>query len=123
MGGEFASPREWSHDGALDWSLLRYPLHEGVRRLLADLNRLLVVEPALHENDDHPRGFSWVVADDTAQSVYAFLRFGQHQAPPLLAVCNFTPVPRHGYRVGVPHDAACGLAPGADSPRRPARTP
>ncbi|GAA0706081.1 1,4-alpha-glucan branching protein GlgB [Dyella marensis] len=103
MGGEFASPWEWSHDGALDWSLLRYPLHEGVRRLLADLNRLLVVEPALHENDDHPRGFSWVVADDTAQSVYAFLRFGQHQAPPLLAVCNFTPVPRHGYRVGVPH--------------------
>jgi 1,4-alpha-glucan branching enzyme len=102
MGGELATWSEWDHDGQLDWRLREEPLHEGVRRLVTDLNRILVNEPALHQEDDHPRGFAWVVADDELQSVYGFVRYGGEGAPPLLAVSNFTPEPRHGYRVGVP---------------------
>ncbi|WP_243042383.1 1,4-alpha-glucan branching protein GlgB [Dyella sedimenti] len=102
MGDELAAWREWDHDGQLDWSLRDDPMHEGVRRLVADLNRLLVNEPALHQEDDHPRGFAWIVADDAMQSVYAFVRYGNEGAPPMLAVSNFTPQPRDDYRVGVP---------------------
>jgi len=102
MGGELATWNEWNHDGQLDWHLCDDPMHEGVRRLVADLNRVLVNEPALHQEDDHPRGFGWVVADDSLQSVYAFVRYGSEGTAPVLAVSNFTPQPRHGYRIGVP---------------------
>jgi 1,4-alpha-glucan branching enzyme len=101
MGGEFAQWDEWNHDRALDWHLLERAPHRGVQHLVADLNRILVEEPALHQADHRPEGFAWVVGDDDANSVYAFLRLAPDAAP-VLAVCNFTPVPRHGYRVGVP---------------------
>ena len=101
MGGEFAQWREWNHDRPLDWNLLDDPAHQGVQRLVADLNRLLLEQPALHRLDRQPEGFSWVVADDPEHSVYAFLRHAD-DAPPVLAVCNFTPIPRHDYRLGVP---------------------
>jgi 1,4-alpha-glucan branching enzyme len=101
MGGELAQWGEWNHETSLDWDLLAYAPHEGVRRLVADLARLHRDEPALHELDTSPEGFQWVDASDRAASVLSFLRTGR-TARPVLFVANFTPVPRHRYRVGVP---------------------
>jgi 1,4-alpha-glucan branching enzyme len=101
MGGEFGQVREWDHDRSLDWHLLDEPLHEGVRRWVSDLNRVYRAEPALHELDFDPGGFEWVDANNADQSVVSFLRTGPG-GPPVLVVCNFTPVPRDAYRVGVP---------------------
>jgi 1,4-alpha-glucan branching enzyme len=100
MGGEFGQWSEWNHDGALDWHLTHEPLRSGLLRCLGDLNRLHRSEPALHELDFSPDGFEWVDANDSEQSVASLLRFGGDDV--VLAVCNFTPVPRPGYRVGVP---------------------
>ncbi|MBO9314311.1 MAG: 1,4-alpha-glucan branching protein GlgB [Chloroflexus sp.] len=101
MGGEFGQWREWSHDTSLDWHLLMFPSHQGVQRLISDLNRLYRTEPALHELDCDPRGFEWVDANDADSSVYSFLRksrAGEH----ILIVLNATPVVREDYRIGVP---------------------
>lgn len=100
MGGEFAQSREWNHDASLDWHLLDDPLHRGVQRLVQDLNTLYRTIPALHAADHDTKGFDWIISDDRAQSVFAFLR--QHGSAPVLVISNFTPVARHGYRVGVP---------------------
>jgi 1,4-alpha-glucan branching enzyme len=104
MGCEFAQPGEWDHDQSLPWALLDDPAHRGVQQMVRDLNRLYVAHPALHQLDCQPDGFSWVIGDDNQQSVLAFLRHADPAcaAPPLLVICNMTPVPRHGYRVGVP---------------------
>jgi 1,4-alpha-glucan branching enzyme len=102
MGDEIAQRREWDHDRSLDWDLLRYAPHEGVRRFVADLNRLYREEPALHERDSDPAGFAWVDCNDAEQSVVSFLRYGADPGEALLFICNCTPVPRPGYRVGVP---------------------
>lgn len=101
MGGELAQEREWNQAAELDWAALVDPLHRGVQRLIGDLNRLLRTSPALYGADSEPTGFAWVVGDDHANSAFAFCRFAGAAAP-VLVVCNFTPVPRHGYRVGVP---------------------
>jgi 1,4-alpha-glucan branching enzyme len=102
MGGEFGQEREWSHDWGLDWFLLDRPMHVGVQTLVRDLNQIYRDNPALHRKDCESDGFRWAVIDDRDQSVFAYLRFGNPGDPPILAVCNFTPVPRYGYRVGVP---------------------
>ncbi len=102
MGGELAQETEWDHHGGLDPALLEKPLHAGVFRLVAELNRLYREEPALHEMDCDPRGFEWVEADDAEHSVVAFLRKGRRPERALLAVLNCTPVPREDYRLGVP---------------------
>ena len=102
MGDEIAQWREWDHDRSLDWDLLQYPPHEGVRRLVGDLNRLYREEPALHQRDTQVTGFAWVDCNDAEQSVVSFLRYGADPDEALLFVCNGTPVPRLGYRVGVP---------------------
>ncbi|KAA5610565.1 1,4-alpha-glucan branching protein GlgB [Rhodovastum atsumiense] len=102
MGGEFAQTREWNHDHGLDWHLLDDPRHAGVQKLVRDLNLLYRATPALYRGDCVPEGFRWVVVDDREYSVFAFLRFGAEGDRPVLAVCNFTPVVRQGYRVGVP---------------------
>ncbi len=102
MGGEIAQLREWSHDRELDWSLLGEPLHAGVQNVVRDLNHLYASEPALHRGDCEGQGFRWLVADDEANSVYAFFRNGNDESPPLICVCNFTPVARSGYRIGAP---------------------
>ena len=102
MGGEFAQWREWNHDAGLDWFLLDNPMNKGMQTLLCDLNAAYRDIPALHAKDVEPAGFRWVVMDDAEQSVYAYLRFGREGDAPALVVCNFTPVPRFGYRVGVP---------------------
>ena len=101
MGCEIAQEREWNHDTEIDWHLLDDGAHAGIQRLVSDLNHLYAAEPALHQSDCDPSGFSWIVGDDRANSVYAFFRTSG-EAPPLLVVCNMTPVPRHAYRIGVP---------------------
>lgn len=101
MGCEIAQEREWNHDGEIDWHLLDDGAHSGIQRLVRDLNHLYVAEPSLHDSDGDPSGFAWIVGDDRANSVFAFVRTSRSGAP-LLVVCNMTPVPRHGYRIGVP---------------------
>ena len=101
MGCEFGQWREWNHDSELDWYLLQYPEHQGVQRLVGDLNRLYREVPALHEQDCQPQGFQWLIGDDAQNSVYAWLRWSS-SGEPVLVVANFTPVPREGYRIGVP---------------------
>jgi 1,4-alpha-glucan branching enzyme len=101
MGGEFGQRREWSHEASLDWDLAAQPGHAGIQRLVADLNRVMRSEPALHQLDVHPEGFEWVDANDSNQSVASFLRRGR-EGDPVLCVLNYTPVVRAGYRVGVP---------------------
>jgi 1,4-alpha-glucan branching enzyme len=103
MGQEFAQRREWDENRGLDWELLDSPAHAGVRQLVRDLNRVYREKPALHARDCEGEGFSWAVADDKANSVFAWTR----QAPgahPVLVVSNMTPVPRHGYSVPVPRN-------------------
>ncbi|MEN8040876.1 MAG: 1,4-alpha-glucan branching protein GlgB [Actinomycetota bacterium] len=101
MGSEFAVSDEWNHEVELDWGLLAYDEHRGVRDWVADLNALYRSAPALSEMDNDPSGFRWVVGDDAANSVYAFLRYSASGSPALF-VANFTPVVRPDYRIGVP---------------------
>ncbi|MBN9035758.1 MAG: 1,4-alpha-glucan branching protein GlgB [Rhizobiales bacterium] len=101
MGQEFAQRREWSEARPLDWDLLEAPAHEGVRRLLRDLNRLYRESPALHARDCEPEGFRWLIVDDKANSVFAWARFAPDAAP-VVVVSNFTPVPRQDYAVPMP---------------------
>ncbi|HEX5476434.1 MAG TPA: alpha amylase C-terminal domain-containing protein, partial [Burkholderiales bacterium] len=102
MGGEFGQRREWTHEQSLEWHVLGMDArHEGVQRWVADLNRVYRDEFALHGRDFSEDGFQWVSRSDWEQSIVGFLRQAPH-APPVLVACNFTPVPRHGYRVGVP---------------------
>ena len=103
MGGEFGQWNEWNHDQSLAWHLLEQPAHQALRRWVRDLNTLYRGEPALHERDFDSQGFAWVVIHDWEESVIAFLRKGKNQDDPVLALFNFTPVPRHNYHVGVPH--------------------
>ena len=102
MGGEFGQWREWSHDRSLDWNLLEFPTHSGVQKWVADVNRLYREEKAMHELDEDPAGFEWIDANDADHSAATFLRRGRAPADVVLAAFNFTPVPRHNYRVGVP---------------------
>jgi 1,4-alpha-glucan branching enzyme len=102
MGQEFGQLREWNFAHQLDWYLLDDPLHDGLRRCVRDLNRLYRDSPALHARDCEAEGFRWIVADDAAQSVFAWLRFAGAEDKPVAAICNFTPVPRDGYRIGLP---------------------
>lgn len=103
MGQEFAQRREWSEERSLDWHLMVMgPHHRGTQLLVRDLNHLYRETPALHARDCEPEGFQWIVVDDAAQSVFAWLRTGGPQDAPVLMVSNFTPVPRGPYRIGVP---------------------
>ncbi len=102
MGGEFGQRAEWNHDRSLDWHLLEAERHAGVQRLIGDLNRLYRALPALHARDCEPEGFDWIDASNSADSILAWLRLGNEGDRPVLAVSNFTPVPRQGYRIGVP---------------------
>ena len=102
MGGEFGQEREWNHDASLDWHLLEDGYHKGVQSLIRDLNGAFRSIPALHERDTEAGGFQWLVADDAENSVIAWLRRGRDEERPAVVVSNLTPVPREGYRIGVP---------------------
>jgi 1,4-alpha-glucan branching enzyme len=104
MGGEFGQPSEWSESRSLDWHLLEQPLHEGVRRLVADLNHVYKQHSALYAADHRPEGFSWIDANDSANNVASFLRIDPNDSHTVLAcVANFSGHPHRNYRVGLPH--------------------
>lgn len=101
MGGEFAQDAEWNADRSLDWHLLEQAPHQGVRRLVRDLNNVYRHYPALHELDCEAAGFEWICHNDAEQSVFSFVRRARDGSF-VVAACNFTPVPRIGYRLGLP---------------------
>jgi 1,4-alpha-glucan branching enzyme len=102
MGSEFGQWKEWDHESSLDWDLLQYDRHRGIRDWVSDLNRFYRSEPALYRKDFETGGFQWVDCSDYQNSIIAFLRKGDEEDARILAVCNFTPGPRHNYRIGVP---------------------
>jgi len=102
MGDEFGQWSEWNHEASLDWQLLNQPLHAGLLRWVRDLNTTYRGQPALHELDFNSAGFEWVDCKDSQRSVVSFLRRGPAPDDQILFVCNFTPVVRENYRVGVP---------------------
>jgi 1,4-alpha-glucan branching enzyme len=101
MGCEIGQWKEWNYNQSIDWDLLQYPLHDGVRRLIQHLNFLYKTEPAFSENDDSYAGFEWIDLHDSDNSIFTFVRKGRSGSTLLFAV-NATPVPRHAYRVGAP---------------------
>jgi 1,4-alpha-glucan branching enzyme len=101
MGGEFGQMAEFNHDTSPHWHLLDDPNHHGVQMLVRDLNHLYHEDPALHRLDSEPGGFQWLVGDDSGNSVYAYRR-SDGEGRELVVVCNMTPVPRLGYRIGMP---------------------
>jgi 1,4-alpha-glucan branching enzyme len=115
MGGEFGQRREWSHERELDWPLLAQPGHAGLQRWVADLNRVYRAEPALYEVDFDSAGFEWADSRDADASVVSFLRKPRRGAP-VLVVCNFTPLPRTNYLVGVPQGGPWHELLNSDSP-------
>ncbi|MFT7286106.1 MAG: 1,4-alpha-glucan branching enzyme [Halieaceae bacterium] len=102
MGCEFAQPAEWAQAGQLDWDVAKLPAHAGMARLVRDLNTLYRAEPALHRRDCRADGFQWIEANDADCSIFVWLRLGEPEDPPVLVICNFTPVERAGWRVGLP---------------------
>jgi len=102
MGDEFGQWSEWNHDASLEWNLLEHPSNAGLKRWVRDLNTLYRGEPLLHTMDFNSAGFEWVDCKDFQRSIISFLRRGQNPKEQLLFVCNFTPVVRQNYRVGVP---------------------
>ena len=102
MGGEIGQWSEWAHDGSVEWHLLSHEPHNTLQRWVSDLNRFYRAEPALHERDIDSSGFEWIDCNDAESSVISLLRKGASTHDLILVVCNFTPVPRHNYRVGVP---------------------
>jgi 1,4-alpha-glucan branching enzyme len=116
MGGEFGQWREWNHDTSLDWHLLQYPFHASLLRWVRDLNTFYRGQPSLFELDFDPSGFEWVDGSDSQRSVVCFLRKGKRPGDLTLFACNFTPVPRNNYRVGVPLDCFWREVLNSDAP-------
>jgi 1,4-alpha-glucan branching enzyme len=106
MGCELAQWREWNHDRQLEWESLGDPLHEGMQRWVRDLNRAYQADPALWEVDFNAAGFRWIDPNDSENSVISFVRCADSETDHAIVVVNFTPVPREGYRIGVPHAGA-----------------
>jgi len=102
MGGEFGQWAEWNHEGSLDWPLLDFESHAGLRLLVGDLNHLYRDEPALHTTENMPPSFEWIDVHDSEKNVLSFLRKGRSADEAIAVVCNFSPVPRDNYRIGVP---------------------
>jgi 1,4-alpha-glucan branching enzyme len=106
MGSEWGQRAEWDADQSLDWFLLEQPLHRGMQQLVRDLNRVYRGEPALFERDFEPSGFRWIDASNADANVIAFARFSAAGTRHLVCVCNLSPVPRFGYRLGMPAGGA-----------------
>ncbi|UAB85822.1 1,4-alpha-glucan branching protein GlgB [Zunongwangia sp. SCSIO 43204] len=102
MGGEIGQYNEWNYNSSLDWSLLEYPIHEGLNTLVKDLNKVYKKYPALYEKQFSPEGFEWISYDDSQNSVLCYLRKGKEEKDDLIIICNFTPTVLNDYRIGVP---------------------
>ena len=100
MGCEFGQGEEWNHDKILDWYVLQYPLHAGLKKLVTDLNHLYQKQPALYKYDFEPFGFEWIDCHDTDQSILSYLRKSENEI--IIVILNFTPVIRENYRIGLP---------------------
>jgi 1,4-alpha-glucan branching enzyme len=115
MGCEFGQGEEWNHDKILDWYVLQYPKHFGIKKLISDLNELYKTEVALYKHDFEPRGFEWIDCQDKDQSVLSYLRMGDNDS--IVVIFNFTPVERSNYRVGVPGPGEYKVILNSDSDR------
>jgi 1,4-alpha-glucan branching enzyme len=102
MGQEFGVWKEWNHDTALEWHLLDHPMHSGIQKWVKDLNQKYHNMVELHEVDYDWKGFEWIDCNDYLESVLSFLRFGKEKDSAVMVACNFTPVPRYEYRIGIP---------------------
>jgi 1,4-alpha-glucan branching enzyme len=102
MGGEFAQSGEWNHDRSLDWHLLDFASHQGIYKIVKDLNHMYREEPALYEFGFESKGFEWLDYSDRDNSVMMYIRRGWKTEDTLIVACNFTPAVRHDYRIGVP---------------------
>jgi 1,4-alpha-glucan branching enzyme len=102
MGAEFGQWSEWNHDSSLDWHLLDDPAHAALHYYVRTLNRLYRAQPALYECDFDPSGFRWIDCHDNENSVFSFVRYARDVRDHVVAIFNFTPVPRAEYRIGVP---------------------
>jgi len=102
MGDEFGQVREWTHDSSLEWHVLQFAVHSGLQNWVEQLNRLYRDQVALHELDHEPGGFEWIDCNDSQNSTISLLRKGKSARENIVAVFNFTPVPRMGFRLGVP---------------------
>lgn len=102
MGAEFGQSGEWNFEQSLDWHLLEYPFHEGIKKLIAGLNDLYKSQPALHEKQFSPEGFEWINYSDHHNAVMSYIRKGNNPKEEVIVVCNFTPVARKNYRIGLP---------------------
>ena len=102
MGGEIGQWNEWNHEDGPQWELLDFDTHRGVQQMVSDLNKVVIENPALHQLDFSGEGFEWVDCMNAQDSTLVYLRKGLDDAAPVLICCNFTPVVREGYRVGVP---------------------
>jgi 1,4-alpha-glucan branching enzyme len=116
MGGEFGQFREWNHDTSLDWHLLEQPEHEGLLRFVRDLNTMYRAERALHELDCHAEGFQWIDCHDAEQSTLSFMRRSGDARDAVVVALNFTPVPRHNHRLGVPFEGHWQEIMNSDAP-------
>ncbi len=102
MGAEIGQWREWSETRGLDWHLLQWTTHSSLQQWVKDMNKLYLEQPALYQQDYHPNGFQWIEANDAEQSIFTYMRFAEDTDDFLVVACNFTPVPRYEYRIGVP---------------------
>lgn len=102
MGSEFGQSAEWNFEGSLDWYLLQYDFHAGIKKIITDLNELYKTQPALYEKQFSPEGFEWINYSDYQNAVMTFIRKGNKSKDDIIVVCNFTQVVRQGYRIGVP---------------------
>jgi 1,4-alpha-glucan branching enzyme len=116
MGGEIGQWDEWSHERSVDWHLLEYKPHQGIQKWVEDLNHTYRHEPALHELDLDPAGFEWIDCSDADSSVLVYLRKAKSAPDVVLVACNFTPVPRPSYRVGVPYGGTWREILNSDAP-------
>jgi 1,4-alpha-glucan branching enzyme len=116
MGGEFGQWNEWYHEASLDWHLLDSAPHRELLRLVRDLNTFYRGAPALYETDCDPAGFAWIDCNDAEQSTLSFLRTTHDQREQVAVVCNFTPVPRANYRIGVPQPGFWAEVLNTDAP-------
>lgn len=115
MGGDIGQWNEWNHDAGLDWHLLQYKEHAGLNRALKDLNWLYRNRPALHQKDCEHDGFAWIDCNDSDASVISYIRKGKEPGDFAVVICNFTPVVRQGYRIGVPQSGRYYEAFNSDS--------
>jgi 1,4-alpha-glucan branching enzyme len=113
MGSEFGQYAEWNFDAQLDWHLTQNSRHSGLKQLIGDLNRLYRAEAALHMGDFESNGFQWIDCHDAENSMLSYCRYGPDQLA--VVVLNFTPVPRHEYRLGVPADGEYRLRLNSDA--------